>query len=65
MDKIYLVEYNDIYGTGQGKVLEVALTSEKDFKIWLDEHNARRVSEGEMEEGADEFNLIELSVYQK
>ena len=64
MTSIYIVQYNDCYGNGTDKSFEVALTDKKDFKAWLKEHNAERKGMGAMKESADEFDIIELKVFE-
>ena len=62
---LYVVQYNDCFGNGDDKKLEVIVESELAFKEWLKEHNKNRsmdcLSDDDfVEEGAEEFNLIPL-----
>lgn len=57
---LYVVKYNDIYGNGDDKKLEVIVESKQQFKKWLRNHNASRDAEPET---ADEFELIPLSLF--
>lgn len=54
---LFIVEYNDKYGDGNNKSIEVIVESENEFNIWLSKRNAERISDGELEESADEFTL--------
>jgi predicted class III extradiol MEMO1 family dioxygenase len=65
MSKLILVRYNDYYGNGTDKKDEVILKSRTDFVHWLKQHNAEREEHGEMEETADEFDLIEVDLFKK
>ena len=58
----YIVQYNDKYGNGNNKSLEILVRDKKGFEDWLKAHNAER--EGEIEEGADEFDLIPISLFE-
>jgi heme/copper-type cytochrome/quinol oxidase subunit 2 len=60
MKTLYVVEYN--YGYGD-RHMEVIVESREDFLQWLKEHNEERVSDGEIEEEEDEFNLIQINLY--
>lgn len=57
---LYVVRYNDKYGNGDNKCLEVIVNNENEFLEWLDEHNECRGSEPE---GREEFDLIPLQHY--
>ena len=59
---VYVVQYNDCYGNGDDKKLEVVVKTIKDFKSWLREHNVQRVLSGESIEHAEEFTLIPLNM---
>ena len=59
----YVVQYNDCYGNGDNKTLEVIVESHNDFKEWLKQRNEEREEFGESEEFEDEFNLIPLILY--
>lgn len=61
MKTLYVVEYN--YGY-EDRHLEVIVESREDFLKWLKEHNEERISDGEIEEEEDEFQLIELNLYE-
>ena len=65
MKKLFVVQYNDTYGNGNNKKLEVIVKSYEDFLKWLDEHNKQRKFEDEdsIEEDEDEFTLIALSLF--
>jgi hypothetical protein len=52
---MYIVKYNDIYGNGDNKKLEVIVENRNHFLEWLEEHKeSRGGSEPELEE---EFDL--------
>jgi hypothetical protein len=62
---LYVVEYNDCFGNGNDKKLEVIVESELAFKQWLKEHNENRkmdyLSDDDfVEEIAEEFTLTPL-----
>ena len=58
---LYVVQYNDCYGNGDKKNLEVIVENRNHFLEWLDEHNeSRGGSEPETEE---EFTLIPLNLF--
>jgi len=59
---LYVVQYNDCYGNGDKKNLEVIVENRNHFLEWLDEHNESRG--GSEPEGKEEFNLIPLNFYQ-
>jgi hypothetical protein len=60
-ETFFVVQYNDIYGNGDKKNLEVIVKNRNHFLEWLDEHNEMRGgSEPETEE---EFNLIPLNLF--
>jgi len=61
---LIIVIYNDRYGNGDNTSNEVILESEKDFDRWLRERNKQRLSEGEMEESANEFTLQYINLVQ-
>lgn len=64
MSKLILVRYNDRYGNGTDKKDEVIVKSKADFKRWLKEHNAERKGMGAIKEHEDEFDLIELNLFE-
>ncbi len=39
---LYVVQYNDRYGNGDKKTLEVIVKNRNHFLEWLDEHNESR-----------------------
>jgi len=59
----YIVQYNDKYGNGKNKVFETLVKDKQGFENWLKFHNAQRDDDGEMEEGADEFDLIPINLF--
>ena len=63
MEKAYLVRYNDCYGNGDNKTDEIIVKSKDDFNRWLKERNEEREEAGEIEENAEEFDLIELEIF--
>lgn len=67
---LYVVQYNDCYGNGTDKKLEVIVENHNQFLEWLKEHNEdRRMDylddDDFVEESAEEFNLIPLKLFQK
>jgi len=65
--EVYIVQYNDCYGNGSDKKLEVVLESKDAFKIWLEQHNDNRrmdcISDDDfIEENEEEFDLIPLDL---
>jgi len=50
---LYVVRYNDKYGNGNNKKLEVIVKSYEDFLKWLDEHNKQRKFEDEDADGGE------------
>ena len=65
--KVYIVQYNDCYGNGSDKKLEVVLESKDDFASWLEQHNDNRrmdyISDDDfIEENEEEFDLIPLDL---
>jgi hypothetical protein len=67
---LYVVEYNDCYGNGTDKKLEVIVETHNQFLEWLEEHNENRRmdylnDDDFVEESAEEFNLIPLNLFQK
>ena len=65
--KVYIVQYNDCYGNGSDKKLEVVLESKDAFKIWLEQHNDNRrmdcISDDDfIKENEEEFDLIPLDL---
>lgn len=60
----YIVQYNDRYGNGQNKTNECLVKSKVEFQNWLKAYNKEREEQGEMEEGAEEFDLIPISLYE-
>ena len=65
MSKLILVRYNDCYGQGTDTHDEVIVKSKADFKRWLKKHNAERKAIGGMKEGEEEFDLIEIELFEK
>jgi len=61
MDTLYVVQYNDCYGNGDKKKLEIIVKNRNDFLEWLDEHNESRG--GSEPEGQEEFDLIPMHLY--
>lgn len=61
MKTLYAVQYNDKYGNGDKKNLEVIVESRNHFLEWLDEHNESRG--GAEPEGKEEFDLIPLQLF--
>jgi hypothetical protein len=64
MTQYYIVQYNDKYGNGKDKVLEVLVKNKQAFESWLKEHNALRESEDELTESEDEFDLIPINLFE-
>jgi len=60
---LYIVQYNDRYGNGTDKNLECIVKSHEDFYKWLEQHNSERVTDGNEEESADEFDLIPIKLF--
>ena len=65
--QVYIVQYNDCYGNGSDKKLEVVIESKDDFKSWLEQHNDNRrmdcISDDDfIEESEEEFDLIPLNL---
>jgi len=60
----YIVQYNDRYGNGTDKVFETLVRDKQGFEDWLKAHNQEREEEGEMEESADEFDLIPINLFE-
>jgi hypothetical protein len=58
---LYVVQYNDCYGNGDKKTLEVIVKNRNHFLEWLDEHNESRG--GSEPEGEEEFDLIPLNLF--
>lgn len=58
---LYVVQYNDCYGNGDKKNLEVIVENRNHFLEWLDEHNESRG--GSEPEGKEEFTLIPLNLF--
>lgn len=65
MKDFYIVQYNDCYGWGLDKTLEVIVESGEDFELWLEEHNKEREADGNSTEGKEEFDLIHISLFEK
>ena len=61
MKTLYVVQYNDKYGNGDKKTLEIIVENRKQFLEWLDEHNKNRGGENPEEE--EEFDLIPLQLF--
>lgn len=55
-----MIQYNDCYGNGD-KSIEGYVNHETEFYDWLKKRNELREAEGECTEGAEEFDLIELT----
>ena len=60
----YIVQYNDCYGNGDGKMFECIVKSESEFKNWLKLHNSERELMGEEPEGDEEFTLIPVDFWE-
>ena len=65
--KVYIVQYNDCYGNGSDKKLEVVLESKDDFASWLEQHNDNRrmdyiTDDDFIKENEEEFDLIPLDL---
>ena len=60
----YIVQYNDKYGNGKDKYFECIVKDKESFDKWLKAHNEERKEQGEMEEGADEFDLIPINLFE-
>jgi len=60
----YIVQYNDRYGNGQNKTYECLVKSKAEFERWLKAYNEERDDAGEMEESADEFDLIPINLFE-
>ena len=63
-ENYYVVQYNDRYGNGDDKVLEVIVRTKTDFKEWLKIHNKNRKENGDMKESAEEFTLIPITLFE-
>ena len=63
MSKLYNIFYNGIYDGAEPYYEDTT----NNFKKWLEEHNKRRVEEGNEPEGVEEFNVepIALSLYEE
>lgn len=61
----YIVQYNDKYGNGDNKSFEILVKDKQVFEDWLKAHNEEREEQGEMEEGAEEFNLIPITLFEQ
>ena len=63
MSKLYNIFYNGIYDGVEPYYEDTT----NNFKKWLEEHNKRRVEEGNEPEGVEEFNVepIALSLYEE
>ena len=64
-NQFYIVQYNDKYGNGNDKSFEILVKDKQVFEDWLKAHNQEREEQGEMEEGADEFDLIPISLFEQ
>jgi hypothetical protein len=62
-DTFYIVQYNDRYGNGTDKKIECIVKSKIDFLAWLKEHNDERESMDAILEGAEEFDLIPVNLW--
>ena len=60
----YIVQYNDKYGNRKEIYFECIVKNQKGFDKWLKAHNEERKEQGEMEEGADEFDLIPIGLFE-
>ena len=60
MKTLYVVQYNDRYGNGDKKKIEIIVENRNHFLEWLDENNNCRGSEPE---GKEEFDLIPLELF--
>lgn len=71
MKKLFVVVYNDYYGSGNLKKLEVIVESHDDFLKWLKIHNQERADMQDLDiddddfcyESEDEFELIPLNLF--
>ena len=63
-NQFYIVKYNDKYGNGNDKSFEILVKDKQVFEDWLKAHNATRYLDGEMEEGAEEFDLIPINLFE-
>ena len=61
MKTLYVIQYNDKYGNGDKKNLEVIVENRNQFLEWLDEHNESRG--GTEPEGKEEFDMIPLQLF--
>jgi hypothetical protein len=64
MTQYYIVQYNDKYGDGKDKYFECIVKDKVDFERWLKEHNEERDDAGEIEESAEEFDLIPIGLFE-
>ena len=58
--KLYVIHYNDCYGSGGQSTLEDV--TELEPKEWLKKHNEVREYEGNEPEGMEEFDFEEVEV---
>ena len=58
--RVILIQYNDCYGNGN-KSFEGYVNHETEFYAWLEKRNELRELDGDEPEGAEEFDLIELT----
>mgnify|MGYP001431389088 CR=1 FL=1 len=59
----FIVQYNDCYNNGAGKMFECIVKRKIDFKKWLKIHNSQRKKLGELLELAEEFDLIPVQLF--
>ena len=59
---VYIVRYNDCYGNGDDKKLEVVLKNKAAFNQWHKAHNKKRKEDGNAPEGREEFDLIPIQM---
>jgi hypothetical protein len=60
----YIVQYNDSYGNGNDKKIEVIVKNKEDFGKWLKQHNNERKLCGEFPESHKEFDLIPTTLFE-
>jgi hypothetical protein len=60
---LYIVQYNDCYGDGSNKMMEILVKGNVDFEEWLKRRNKEREADGEEPEGSEEFTLIPIRLF--
>ena len=63
MKTYYIVKFNDSYGTGFDISYETLLESKEDFGTWLQQHNEKRLAEGNSDDDECEFDLIPITLF--